>query len=152
MAIATPELEYLTTLQGSISLEEAAKINNSLIFEVKNASFEGPSVSGKIVAPAGDWIEILPNGTWKLDVKMNAKLDDGSQAYFYYSGRVCMTDELMARVAAGEELTGEDIYFRSAPYVETNSEKYAWLNDIVCVGKLRSFHNGCVLYDIFKVL
>lgn len=152
MITSAPQTEFLMTLRGSISLEEAASINNKLIFEVRNASFEGPEIKGKVVPPAGDWIAVRPNGTWALDVRMNAVLDDGSQAYLHYNGIVCMTEELMARVAAGEELTSDDIYFTSAPYIETNSEKYSSLNDIVCIGKLRSFQGGKVVYDIFKVL
>lgn len=140
------------TLQGSISLADGARINNLLVFEVTNASFEGPGISGKIVPPAGDWIQIMPDGTWKLDVRMNATLDDGSLAVMQYNGIVRMTDALMERVAAGDELTSEDLYFRATPYVETNSEKYAWLNQVLCVGKLRSFQGGRVVYDIFEVL
>lgn len=152
MEITLPKTEYLMTLTGCIALEEVARINNKLIFEVRNASFEGPGIKGKIVPPAGDWIEVRPNGTWALNVRMNAVLDDGSQAYLYYNGLITMTDELMARLVGGEELTGEDMYFTSAPYIETNSEKYAELNDRVCIGKLRSFQGGTIVYDIFKVL
>ena len=152
MSVEAAKTEFLMTLKGSISLTEGARINNKLIFEVSNASFEGSGIRGEVVAPAGDWIDVVPNGTWKLDVRMNAKLDDGSLAYFQYNGIVCMTEALMERVANGECLTGDDIYFRSAPYIETNSEKYAWLNEIVCVGKLRTFNGGDVVYDIFKVL
>lgn len=146
------ETEFLMTLRGSISLEAAMRINNKLIFEVQDASFEGPEVSGRIIPPAGDWVDVRPNGTWKLDVRMSAILDDGSYAYFFYSGIVRMTDETMGRVATGETLTGDDIYFRAAPYIETNSDKYAWLNEIVCIGNLRTFAGGTVTYDIFKVL
>ncbi|BFM18060.1 hypothetical protein R50073_42430 [Maricurvus nonylphenolicus] len=152
MVVESAQTAYLMTLKGSISFDAAARINHRLIFEVSNASFEGPHIRGEVVPPAGDWIQVMPNGTWKLDVRMNAVLDDGSQAYLHYNGIVCMTEELMGRAAAGECLTGDDIYFRSAPYIETNSEKYSWLNDIVCVGKLRTFENGEVVYDIFKLL
>lgn len=48
------ETEFLMTLRGSISLEAAMRINNKLIFEVQDASFEGPEVSGRIIPPAGD--------------------------------------------------------------------------------------------------
>lgn len=152
MPVAKIETEYLMTLQGTIALDAAISVNNKLIFEVRDASFEGPEVKGKIIPPAGDWIDVRPNGTWNLDVRMSAELDDGSHAYFHYSGIVSMTESLMGRVGSGEELTGDDIYFRAAPYIETNSETYAWLNDIVCIGKLRSFAGGTVVYDIFKVL
>ena len=123
MANPTIETEYLMTLEGSISRDAAANSNNKIIFEVKDAKFAGPAISGKVVPPAGDWLQVRPNGTWELDVRMNAILDDGSQAYFHYSGIVCVTEELLGRMASGEELSGDDIYFRSAPYIETNSKK-----------------------------
>lgn len=142
--------EYAMTLEGEIIPPVA--INNRLIFKVVRGSFEGPSISGEMQDPAGDWIHVMPNGHWRLDVRFTILLDDGQHAYVNYNGVVHMNEAFEARIAAGETITGDEIYFRSTPYIETNSEKYAWLNEYVFIGKLRTFGGGKVVYDIFKVL
>ncbi|CAA0111127.1 Uncharacterised protein [Zhongshania aliphaticivorans] len=142
--------EYAMTLEGEIG--EPTPINNRLIFNVLRGTFDGPGISGEMQQPAGDWIQIMPNGYWRLDVRFTIKLDDGYPAYVNYSGVVHMDENFQSRIAAGETITGDEIYFRSAPYIETNSEKYAWLNEYVFIGKLRTFGGGKVVYDIFKVL
>ncbi|MEM8661132.1 MAG: DUF3237 domain-containing protein [Pseudomonadota bacterium] len=142
--------EYLMTLEGSIAQPEI--INNLMVFNVLSGSIKGPGISGEMQSPAGDWARIQPNGHWKLDVRFTIMLDDGCPAFVHYHGVVCMTEELAKRVEEGDTLNGDEIYFRSAPYFETNSEKYDFLNNIVCVGKLRTFGGGNVVYDIFKVL
>ena len=44
------------------------------------------------------------------------------------------------------------MYFRSTPYFETTSEKYAWMNDIVCIGRMAAFGGGKASYEVFQVL
>jgi Protein of unknown function (DUF3237) len=142
--------EHLMTLEGTIGQPQV--INDLIVFNVLGGSVKGPTISGEISPPAGDWIRVMPNGNWKLDVRFNITLDDDQPAFFYYSGIVCMTDEYLAKIEKGDTIYGDDIYFRSAPYVETASKKYDWLNNILCIGKIRSFGGGRVVYDIFKVL
>jgi hypothetical protein len=148
--IKNVKTEYAMTLVGEINAPVA--INNRLIFNVLRGSFEGPGITGEMQQPAGDWIQVMPNGHWRLDVRFTILLDDGNHAYVNYSGVVHMDENFQARIGSGETITGDEIYFRSAPYIETNSEKYAWLNEYVFIGKLRTFGGGKVIYDIFKVL
>lgn len=142
--------EYLMTLEGIIG--EPDMINNLMVFNVLSGGIKGPNISGEMTSPAGDWARVMPNGNWKLDVRFNIMLDDGHPAYVHYHGVVCMTEEFQQRIADGGTLSGDEIYFRAAPYFETNSEKYDFLNNILCIGKLRTFGGGAVVYDIFKVL
>ncbi len=39
-----------------------------------------------------------------------------------------------------------------APSGQTVSPQYAWMNDIVCVGVMRGFGGGEVVYDLFEIL
>ncbi len=43
------------------------------------------------------------------------------------------------------------MYFRTTPYFETNSEKYAWLNHVVAVGVFKPVP-GKVAYNVFEIL
>jgi len=63
-----------------------------------------------------------------------------------------MDDDLNKRFEAGEVISGTETYLTSAPNFETSSEKYAWLNDIVCIGRASTFGGGKLVYDIFEIL
>ena len=60
--------------------------------------------------------------------------------------------ELSRRIVEGARIPGDEMYFRSTPYFETSASNYLWLNDIVCVGTMREFGGGDVVYDLFEVL
>lgn len=135
---------------GGIS--EPHRIGNRLIFNVAEVRVVGPEISGIGIYPAGDWITIRADGSWKLDVRFSLQLDDGSLALVQYNGIVAMTPE---QFAAGQEAGGinvSEVYFYSTPYIETDSEKYAWLNNHVFIAKIVHFGGGQVVYDVFKLI
>ena len=63
-----------------------------------------------------------------------------------------MEPHIAEAMEKGAAIDGDDMYFRATPYFETQSEKYAWLNNVVTVGKMRNFGGGKAVYDIFEVL
>ena len=51
-------------------------------------------------------------------------------------------------------LGSDDLYFVTTPVFETASARYAWLNDVVAVGKItatRKGEGGFVTYDVLAV-
>ena len=44
-----------------------------------------------------------------------------------------------------------EIYFMTAPRFETGDERYAWLNDLVCVGEGKRLTEG-VAYRVYAVV
>lgn len=70
--------------------------------------------------------------------------DDGEPIFCHYNGVLRTQSGLAERMASGQSIAGSDIYFRSTPYFETASKKYAWLNDIVTVARIASFGGGQV--------
>ena len=63
--------------------------------------------------------------------------DDGEIIYMTYTG-----------VVHGG---ANGLYWRVRPIFQTASEKYDWLNHIVCVGKSKQIP-GKVAYDMFEIL
>jgi Protein of unknown function (DUF3237) len=146
----TVETEFAMRFIGGIS--DPHRIGSRLVFNVASVEVKGPELSGKGIAPSGDWITIRDDGSWKLDVRFSLEMDDGSYALVEYNGIVKMTPE---QFAAGQEVGGinvDEVYFYSTPYITTNSEKYAWLNDHVFVAKIVHFGGGVVIYDVFKLV
>lgn len=151
MSEPTLETRWLATLRGSIPQPVAAQ-DNLMIFNVLDAHLESPRIKARATGPSGDWVRVEPNGNWLLDVRLMMETDDGHAIYAFYNGVLRMTPELGKRLASGDEIPGDEMYFRSAPYFRTTSEKYGWLNDILAIGKMTRFGGGKVVYDLFEVL
>ena len=49
---------------------------------------KGPAIQGEIIAPTGDWLRVMPNGTEKLDVRMSIPADDGAIIFVTYTGKI----------------------------------------------------------------
>jgi hypothetical protein len=123
-----------------------------VVINVSKMNLEGPRLKAKGVMPSGDWAQIQDNGNWKVDARLAFETDDGETIYCYYQGVVRMTEELNERFANGETLTSDDIYIATSPNFWTASEKYAWVNDIIAVGRAASFGGGKLTYDLYEIL
>jgi hypothetical protein len=144
--------EYLMTLYARLDAPQA--IDESLT--VYNASddgwVKGPKINGTLLAPSADWLQPLPNGASRLDVRATIETDDGALIYISYNGIIRSTEASRAKQQKGELVTSDDLYFLTAPTMRTSSEKYAWLNHVQCIGKmveLKSGEGAYVKYDIF---
>jgi hypothetical protein len=144
--------EYLMTLYAP--LEAGQAVDSTLyIYNVRPGGWvKGPKINGSIVAPGGDWFRVLPSGASRLDVRLAIKTDDGALIYMSYNGIFKDTKESQARADKGEVLTSNDLYFVIAPSMQTSAKKYAWLNDVQCIGKMVSYKSDSyVKYDIFAI-
>ena len=151
MSVPTLETRWLMKLDISFDAP-AVTTPNRVVINVTDGRAEGPRFSADVIAPSGDWVRLQDDGNWKIDARLALRTDDGESVFCYYSGVVVMDDGLNARFGAGEAISGTETYLRSAPNFETGSEKYAWLNDIVCVGRASTFGAGKLVYDIFEIL
>lgn len=124
---------------------------NRQIFYVKGGTFEGPKLKGEVLPGGGDWLLLRPDGAAELDVRATARTDDGHLIYAYYRGIIHAPLGAMQRIAAGENVDPSEYYFRTAPFFETASEKYGWLNRIVAVG-VGSVKANWVGYTVYAVL
>ena len=146
--------EYLMTLYAP--LEPPQQTDDALfVYNVRDGGWvKGPKISGTLVAPAADWLRIMPAGSLRLDVRATIQTDDGALIYISYNGVISQSPETAARFAQGEVLTAQDMYFITAPTMQTSAEQYAWLNHVQCVGKVvevKAGQGSYVKYDIFVV-
>lgn len=119
---------------------------------VTGGSFEGPKLKGTALpSPGGDWLVFTDDGGTHLDVRVTLKTDDDCLIYMTYGGRRHGPKEVMARMAAGEEVDPSEYYFRIAPRFETAAEKYDFLNHHVFIGTGHRMPTGPV-YHIHRIL
>jgi len=122
------------------------------IFAVTGGEFEGDKVRGTILPIIGsDLLLVRADGSAQQDVRMLLKTNDGAMVLMTYRGVRHASDEVNARIARGEPVSGAEYYLRTAPFFETSSPKYAWINKIVSVG-VGERRADAVVYEVFEIL
>ncbi len=138
-ATRAPEFEYLGTLRADIggrTLLENGPQGTRTIVDVVRGRFEGPRVKASVQLPAGDWITNRADGTYRLDVRLTLKTDDGAVILVTYNGVGHTT-------ATGASL-------RTAPLFETGDARYTWLNRLQAVGVGQRV-GTTVTYDVYAL-
>jgi hypothetical protein len=130
----TPTTSITTEYFGTIkfSLGKPQMIGTHIIFEAKNCTLEGPNIKAACVSPSADWQNPLPDGSIRSDIRATLKTEEG---------------ELIFLEATGIRHGGYDVL--SVRYT-TDSEKLAWLNSILSVGK-RVAVGAAEGFDVFFV-
>jgi hypothetical protein len=131
-----PNLDYLFSMTATT--EVSAMIPNGpngtrVIVRAESGTFEGPAIKGTIQGPGGDWLRVRPDGTMMLDVRIVLKTDDDALIYMTYTG------------------IGKNGVLHTTPSFETSNEKYAYLNDAVCISH-GAVGQGDVTYHVFRAV
>jgi uncharacterized protein DUF3237 len=122
------------------------------VFVVSGGEFAGDRIRGTIMPVIGsDLLLVRADGSAQQDVRMLLKTDDGDLVLMTYRGVRHASDDVNARIARGEHVSGSDYYLRTAPFFETSSAKYSWINKIVAVG-VGERREDSVVYEIFEIL
>ena len=119
----SPAFEYLGTLRfetGTRTVIENGPQGTRTIVQVVGGRFEGPRLKASVQIPAGDWITNRADGSYRLDVRLTLKTDDGALILVTYNGIGQTTN-------AGASL-------RIAPLFETGDSRYVWLTRLQAVG------------------
>ena len=135
----TPALEYLGTLQaetGTRTVVENGPQGTRTVVQLVGGRFEGPRVKASLQTPAGDWITNRADGSYRLDVRLTLKTDDGALILVTYNGIALATP-------AGASL-------RSAPLFETGDSRYVWLTRLQAVG-VGERVGTAIKYDIYAL-
>jgi hypothetical protein len=148
-----PQLEFLYEISASLDPPIAIGENphgNRQISPVTEGSFEGPRLKGKVLAGGGEWLLVRPDGMGELDTRVTLQTDDGALIYETFRGYITKIQELSPRWAAGEQIPREEYYFMSTPSFETSAAQYAWLQQVVAIGR-GSLIQGGVSFQVFAV-
>jgi hypothetical protein len=119
--------------------------------EIVGGRVEGERLRGRILSGGNDWQAIRSDGTWALDVRLVMETDDGHLVGMTYRGLRHGPKDVIDAIARGEQVSPGSYYFRIAPFFETASDKYAWLNGVIAVGTGHRLPTGPI-YQVFEVL
>ncbi len=134
-----PGFEYLGSMQvqtGTRTVIENGPQGTRTIVQINGGRFEGPRLKASVQIPAGDWITNRADGSYKLDVRLTLRTDDGALILVTYNG-------VGQTTPAGASL-------RAAPLFETGDQRYAWLTRLqtVAVGERVGTD---VKYDVYAL-
>lgn len=118
---------------------------------VPSGVFEGERLSGEVLEGGSDWQNVRSDGSTTLDVRLVLKTADDALIGMTYRGIRQGPPEAIARLERGEVIEPDSYYFRIAPFFETESPRYAWLNNIVAIGIGHRFAEGPT-YSVFELL
>ncbi|WP_020673299.1 DUF3237 domain-containing protein [Amycolatopsis nigrescens] len=129
-------------------------LGRRVLFGAAGGTFEGPELRGEVLPGGGDWALFRPDGTMMLDVRLTLRTHDNALLHLAYGGRWTTPPELRADLADPVKRVQIDpgrYYFRTNPLFETGAERYAWLNDVVCVGSGYLVEGG-IAYKVSRVV
>lgn len=152
-----PELRsrhlFTITMQLPPTLELGdTPAGNRRVFTVSGGDFAGDRLRGEVLAPASsDLVVLRADDSYQLDVRLILRTDDDALILMTYRGVRHASPEVSARISRGERMAASDYYLRTAPFFETSSLKYAWLNKVVSVG-VGERQPDAVKYEVFEIL
>ena len=112
---------------------------------------EGPLLRGTILPGGSDTLLTRNDSSLAPSVRLMIKTDDEALILVRYKGIRHGPPEVMERIANGMNVEPTEYYLRNAPFFETSSGKYDWLNRIVSVGIGRRETDSAV-YDVHEIL
>ena len=121
------------------------------IIPIVGGEVRGDGIKGTILPHGADFQTIRPNGLTELEAKYAFEMDDGAIVYVENLGIRSGPKPLLDKIARGETVGPELIYFRSVPKFETGAEKYRWLMQNLFVG-VGARYPDRVEIDVHQVL
>jgi hypothetical protein len=153
-ALPTPELRHVYRLDAELAapvdLGDTPQGHRRIV-ALTGGRAEGPELHAELLATGGaDWQIVRPGGSSVADIRYTLKTDAGALLYVQSQGVRHGAPEVLARLAAGDDVDPSEYTFRTSLTIETADPELAWLNDgvFIAVGARRP--NG-VSYDVYLV-
>lgn len=145
-----PLFSYYANLEAPVEIG-TTPFGTRMIVEVSGGEFSGEKLNGKFRSmAAADWLT-LTEGYGHLDVRATMETHDGAFIYLEYFGKLELTEGMQAALAGEGQTDYGEQYFFTSPRMQTGDERYAWVNNIVCVGQGRLLP-GRVEYLVSQVV
>ncbi|KAK4565362.1 hypothetical protein LTR86_003979 [Recurvomyces mirabilis] len=161
-----PKLEKALTIRGYLLMEDVLQLGQTkggaqrIIVPLSTGFIRGPDFEAKVLPSGSDWLSLdSTSGFGHLDVRINARSEEGDMIYAHYTGIIKM-DAVTQKILAGEPgvktTKPEDHYFVSTPVFEVSSERLKWMEQSVFVshGHFHIDDDGkpAVAWDVYKVV
>jgi hypothetical protein len=149
--MTTPSLERITTV--TVRLDPILDLGDTQwghrrVVPIVGGDFTGDRLTGVVLPGGADWQVVHADGSITVDTRYTLRTHDGALIYLRTTGYRTGTPEVLARLAAGEEVDPAEYYFRLVCRFETGARGYAWLNTSVVVASAARRRSE-VVYDAY---
>ena len=152
MTLPDPVLEFAFEVRVDIAphLRIGRSVDEELSFTpITGGTVEGPLLRGRVLPGGGDWA-VERSGTAQLEARYLLQADDGAVIDILNRGYYRASTDVIARVEAGEPVSENQYYFRTAPVFQTDAAAHRWLAENQFLGLARD-EDGQVCVRIFVV-
>lgn len=104
------------------------------IIPIVGGRVEGPAFRGRILPIGADWQTVHADGLAELDTRYAFETEDGAVIEIINYGLRHGPVEVLARLAAGEDVPHDAYTMRTIARLETGHPDYAWVNRTLFVG------------------
>jgi hypothetical protein len=153
-SLPAPKLRHVYRLDASVDVPldlGDTPQGHRRIVALTGGRAQGPDFKAELLGTgSADWLIVRPTGSSVADIRYTLKTDRGALLYVRSQGVRHGKPEVLARLAAGEDVDPSEYMFRTTVAIETSAPELAWLNDgvFIAVGGRRP--NG-VSYDVYLV-
>lgn len=155
MEMIKPELEFVYEASGDLDApRQIGKTYDGArrIIPIFSGGYvKGPRISGRLMGNSADWQLTRPDGVTVADAIYAIETDDGALIQIRNKGLRHGPPEVMARLAAGEEVDPAEYYFRTVPEFIAPDGPYEWLNKSIFVCSGARYATGIKLW-VWRVL
>jgi Protein of unknown function (DUF3237) len=127
----TPALEFI--YDATVDLSQPLQLGETYdgsrrIIPIVSGTVAGPKITGELIGGGADWQVTRPDGVTVADATYAIKTDDGVIIQIHNKGLRHGPPDVMARLAAGEEVDPASYYFRTVAEFIAPDGKYDWMN------------------------
>lgn len=155
MEMIRPELEFVYEAGGDLDApRQIGKTYDGarrIIPILSGGYVKGPRISGRLMGNSADWQLTRPDGVTVADAIYAIETDDGALIQIRNKGLRHGPPEVMARLAAGEEVDPAEYYFRTVPEFIAPDGPYEWLNKSIFICSGARYATGIKLW-VWRVL
>jgi hypothetical protein len=153
-ALPDPQLRHVYRLDAEldppIDLGDTPQGHRRII-PLTQGHAAGPYFDAELLPAGGaDWQIVRASGSSVADIRYTLKTDSGALLYVQSQGVRHGDANVLARLAAGEDVDPSEYTFRTSVTIETADPDLAWVNDgvFIAVGARRP---SGVSYDVYLV-
>lgn len=137
MPLAEPRLEHFCDLTIDLSsIVEMGEGRGGLrrIIPIVGGRASGPGLKGRVLDIGADWQTVYRNGMAELDARYAVESHDGAIVEIRNFGYRHGPEDVMARLAAGEDVDPGEYYMRTQARLESGDARYERVNRTLFVG------------------
>ena len=152
--LPAPRLTKVYRLEASLGqpldLGEIAQGHRRVV-PLTGGTFTGPEINGTLLSGASaDWQIVLPDGTALGDIRYTLQTEGGDLLYVQSRSIRHGSQEVLARLARGEDVEASEYTFRASTQIETGGADLDWLDKGVFIS-VGGRQPGGVIYETYLV-